>query len=298
MTTINISILYLLAVTIIISACEMVVDIDMPDHKPVLVINSLFNSDSIFRVAVSHSIGIQEDASDITNIENATIEILENNISLGSLSWLPIGFYTNPLIKITAGASYEIRVSAGDYPAVTSTNTIPLAKMIIIKQVKDSVKIGEAQMEQYVTEVTIEIPDQAAEVNFYAIQIYAEDTFYSSWDDSVWVNSYFLNLSTRDPVLGQTEEYTQMLKFSDELFNGKNYSAIFYFEETDKNSIDSVFLYFYSLSSSYYYYSVTKDLYYRTHNNPFSEPVQVYTNIENGLGIFAGRCGSRIALQY
>ena len=41
-------------------------------------------------------------------------------------------------------------------------------------------------------------------------------------------------------------------------------------------------------TEEYYQYNYTRDLQASTENNPFAQPVQVFDNIEGGLGIFAG----------
>ena len=41
-------------------------------------------------------------------------------------------------------------------------------------------------------------------------------------------------------------------------------------------------------TEEYYNYNYTRDLQASVENNPFAQPVQVYDNVENGLGIFAG----------
>ena len=43
-----------------------------------------------------------------------------------------------------------------------------------------------------------------------------------------------------------------------------------------------------TVTEEYYTYNYTRDLQASVENNPFAQPVQVFDNIENGLGIFAG----------
>ena len=46
--------------------------------------------------------------------------------------------------------------------------------------------------------------------------------------------------------------------------------------------------YLYNISQDYYYYRRSLELYNQTSGNPFAQPVQVFSNIQNGFGIFAG----------
>ena len=42
------------------------------------------------------------------------------------------------------------------------------------------------------------------------------------------------------------------------------------------------------IDKPFYKYVVSNEAYQAAHNNPFAEPVQVYTNITGGFGIFSG----------
>ena len=47
-------------------------------------------------------------------------------------------------------------------------------------------------------------------------------------------------------------------------------------------------IYLHNISKSYYYYRISLELYQNASGNPFAQPVQVFSNIENGFGVFAG----------
>jgi hypothetical protein len=86
--------------------------------------------------------------------------------------------------------------------------------------------------------------------------------------------------------------------FNDLLFNGQNkaleleipyenYSGIEVGYEWSYKTL-SVRVYLHNISKSYYYYRNSLELYQSASGNPFAQPVQVYSNIENGFGVFAG----------
>ena len=50
----------------------------------------------------------------------------------------------------------------------------------------------------------------------------------------------------------------------------------------------SITLHLQNISKSYYYYRTSLELYKDASRNPFAQPVQVFSNINNGFGIFAG----------
>jgi len=89
---------------------------------------------------------------------------------------------------------------------------------------------------------------------------------------------------------GYTEGiYTDDMAFSDALFNGDTCSLNIHFAYND--NVDYVYIILRSVSENYYRY---KKSLYRYEVNSFSNilnssnPVGLYSNIENGYGIFAG----------
>ena len=66
-----------------------------------------------------------------------------------------------------------------------------------------------------------------------------------------------------------------------------NFSAKTYYIDPNTGGFYQVILT--SLSEEAYKYFVTLDRYYMANGDFFAEPVQVISNIENGLGIFGGK---------
>ena len=90
------------------------------------------------------------------------------------------------------------------------------------------------------------------------------------------------------------------LVLHDLLFNGQNKALEIELKDFEKDIyIDkdgyfysyktlSITLYLHNISKSYYYYRTSLELYENASRNPFAQPVQVFSNISNGFGIFAG----------
>ena len=86
--------------------------------------------------------------------------------------------------------------------------------------------------------------------------------------------------------------------FNDLLFNGQNKSLELEIPYDNFSGIEvgyewsyktlSVRVYLHNISKSYYYYRTSLELYQSASGNPFAQPVQVYSNIESGFGVFAG----------
>ena len=130
-----------------------------------------------------------------------------------------------------------------------------------------------------------------------------------------------------DPVVDNpSDDYVSELLFKDVNFNGQEYALKLYMRQTtsatqnptypalfardfyrlgedeyvynldgeivykpgDSFPTDFMYALLRTVTEEYYQYIFTRDLQASVENNPFAQPVQVFDNIENGLGIFAG----------
>jgi len=93
-------------------------------------------------------------------------------------------------------------------------------------------------------------------------------------------------MNFEDPALTGEDEYLDKLLLTDRLFDGKDHSISFKLDPYFAN-VENVSIYFTSISESYYDYKTTLSLQKEVSGDPFAQPVQVFTNIQHGLGIFA-----------
>ena len=66
------------------SEMETVIDLEIPTHEPVLVLNGFLDTDSSIKVSVSHSAGAFDNANP-SFIRNAEALLFENDIFVDSL---------------------------------------------------------------------------------------------------------------------------------------------------------------------------------------------------------------------
>ena len=71
---------------LIISCSEMetVIDLEIPTHEPVLVLNGVLDTDSSIKVSISHSAGAFDNANP-TFIRNADALLFENDVFVDTL---------------------------------------------------------------------------------------------------------------------------------------------------------------------------------------------------------------------
>jgi hypothetical protein len=228
------------------------------------------------------------------------------------------GYYTSPSIKISSNQNYSITVSAPDFESVTSNIDVP--SIVPIEEIDTFI----TQLpQQYTLNARINFTDPIQEKNFYLLEMEKVSLYLSEDSNNQWNQpNYFYTkaiISPDDPVF--EKENTGIFSvggsaypiFKDNLIDGKNYSISFGIESVYTNveftgfpfnnswgdlknyQLDVYKINFYSISESYYQYFKTKSMQHFADGDPFSDPVMVYTNIENGMGIFGS---SSISSKY
>ena len=269
------------------NSCETIVNVDLPEHKPVIVVNSFFNPDSIWEVNLTRSQGALENGP-IQNITDAKVEIWESGNLVIGLNNIGHGYYRANNSKPLPGKSYELHVSAPGYTAVTANDIVPQKVEIL------EVKIDTIKSADYIEdlELSIVFNDPPDIDNKYHIAIWGKSNYQGK------VRMRAIDFSSNDlliteNIVGETEKfYGNQAVFEDALLAGKQYELkllvpMYYFEDVFY-AMDEFFIVLSSVSNSYFKYHRSFQKHQETGDNPFSEPVIVYNNIENGLGIFAG----------
>lgn len=282
--------LFLVAASLAFASCETIVNIDLPEHKRALVVNSLFAHDSVLTVEVSHSIG-SLDNSQINFVDNATVEIYKDGNYVGTLPSIGDGKYASSGVVARHGSSYTVKASAPAYDPVSSTTKVPVPVAVTSWSLKDS---AVSIYGSYMAELSLTFNDPPGERNFYMLELYVVDSM---------GNSY------REGIFPKTEESTTeqavypFILINDELINGKTYTvnalmeSYLVFMVTPPNGTGNLVARFKSISSDFYLYLKTRDLQAMNGGNPFSEPVRVYSNIDGGYGIFAGSSATSVTIK-
>ncbi len=273
-----------------LTACETVIEIDIPTGKPFIVANSFFNADSSWSVELFYSRHILDD-SFFRPVEDATVTILAPEgleIPLAKDEEKP-GLYVNTEQKPLINVEYTLQIQKDGYETVTSTSKLPVP--VPIKRVEFENTTGLSDTNENLTAKVIF--DDPAGQNFYELYVMALfDYYYVNFqDDTIHQYSYRkVYLETTDNTLVDNSWNNGSLIFRDILFNNSEAGINLKFSNYYYNNIDIKRLDFYLISQSreYYLYNETANLQDYNSGDPFAQPVQVYNNIQNGKGIFAG----------
>lgn len=244
---------------------------------------------------------------------DGTLELYENGTLLKQ-QYSPTGRFQFPDIKPKAGATYRIAGKSHD-KLLEAETTIP-EKVEVISI--DTMTVNNQFINKRL-QVKVKIKDPSGD-NFYRIIVSNESLVLLKNVDGNGTQKYYLNtgedwISTDSPVfnslynnlgneeidVGPTNDYNI---FPDDYFKGKEYTIQFFINnynygnnpypggyggnETTKTIYKRRIIHVQQLSKDLFNYLKYLKLYEFYHDNPFAEPVPVYSNVNGGVGIFAG----------
>lgn len=289
--------LFLLSISLVYISCEKVIPFDGDVNTPKLVINSVFESDSTFKVHVSSSRSVIDTAS-FNNIDDAIVSIKDDNENIiETLNHIENGFYKGQTFP-QENQTYILEVNHPDYADITASDSLP--SPITINSVDTSTIIDPINGNRLQISMNFDDPENTQ--NYYLIETYS-------------VNEYLVikNSDTTEYELDTTKQFMVLTDevfqnggspwreqglFNDLLFNGQNKTLELEIPNDSWSGSEDGYdwsyqtltlrLYLHNITLSYYYYRTSLELFQNASGNPFAQPVQVYSNIENGFGVFAG----------
>lgn len=292
----------LIAVTFSMSSCETIIDLDLPEHEPAITLNCFFHTDTTITVLIYENRFILDDDLEFDPIENATVSLYSEGSLIGVLSEdsIPARYQLN--FYPEAGVAYTITAEKEGFETVEATDIIPgpLAELKIISI--------EPQLTDYGPEYHLiySIEDLPGK-DYYETRLFkwrhSYDSYYDEEADTVYY--YYrgdvlreINYYEVRAELNEFQDIRVNKLFSDELFDSRTRefeiafggypTSVIVKGEPNNEDTGSYVLQVRHVSEDYYMYQTTASLQSEVDGNPLAEPVQVFGNVTNGYGIFAG----------
>lgn len=299
--------------TALLTACETSFETDLPTHEPVLVVNGLFAADSTWAVHITKTAPRGHLRTD-DPVEDAHIEILrggqvierlrpfKQNIGTPHESFSDV--YFSPTGRPEEGGTYMLRIAAPGFPPAEAVAFVPQSVPVAVKDVEITWEDGDARL----AEISLQFSDPPSVANYYLLKLWEEVTFADSTRQS---RTNPRSFRSTDPLLlgddydrvlaGEREPYYPRAVFSDRTIDGRTREVLIrtHLNKAREGTTRQAYVQLMSLSEDYYRYLVSRrpleedfDL-----ENPFAEPIQLYGNVEGGLGIFAGSSISTAVIE-
>lgn len=281
-------------------SCSEKIELDIPDSEPQIVVFSLMKPDSLINVRLSMTLPMLS-IEPFAIVTNAEVQLLANGIFIENLQLIGDSIYKSS-IPAQAEVNYEIYIDVPGFEQIHASATIPELVNITTGIIEPDVNYNH-QMAHYESEVEISFYDPPNIDNYYQVSFYSHST---SYYNEVWF------MHSKDPIIineGDLQFYTgissiKSLVFSDKLLN----------EQTDVRFL--IYLFFRdSVDPFVIFRSINRD-YYKFHKSQIRQafnlnigrfdainmflvnnPNDLYSNIENGIGIFAGYSETHFELE-
>lgn len=292
---------YILPLLILLTSCvkdEGVVG--LPQDNNLVVVNAKITPDSLFKVKVSHSTSALDTMEELADL-SCQIKLYEDGVeilNLGEEDVNPYGIYRSNDFRPKAGRSYQLYCNSNRYGMVQSETRIPapFESDTMLFNVSSMIVSGvDVEHERLRTRAKINIRcnfvDNVSEVNYYAISVYKVDSIYEYGGDNWTVDSSSVRLKTNFldiSSLNFEQNSRKVLLFSDKEFASPEQEIVINVDFTGAHLTDKVYVKLSSVSESYYLYESSFGEYVEGLTTPFSSPYYVYSNVENGFGVFGG----------
>jgi hypothetical protein len=308
------------------SSCLKVKEIPLPESSPIIVVNGLFNPDSLWKVNISTSANTTKESDFfLPYVGNAEVELWEADTLLGKMIYAGSGNYLLPTYP-QVNTLYRLQVSVPGFDTLFAESRIPVYPTQMAANWDLSTKVNQTDRFGGVFDafgLSFNFVDPVLEDNFYLFGtayydscsctypvLGGEDTLViDPFDDLLKSGGLYSNISDA------TYSDLQRLLLSDETFNGierelnvftPDTAELFYGifmdvpprSDSDSLRIENVFLNerlyveifadSWSLSEDLYLYLSSYFLQGTQTANPFANYSNVYSNVEGGTGIFAG----------
>lgn len=288
---------------LLFSSCTKVLDDELPENEPKLVINGLINPDSILNINISKTVHVFENEGNnsLPFIEGATTKFYRDGEFLFNLEEHENGYYSKPGFFPSLNHTYKIEVEKSGFKAVNAETRIPNPIDILSL---DTIHASESSDYYYGTKIKCDLKylDPAGVDNYYRLdcflhyvdeqgqEVVYRQAVYVDENDEYFFDKSWNYLLWADPLSDGNEVTISFGIYID------NYA---YYENNDTVDV-SYLITLSTLSKDLYKYDKTRSLFFDSggSDDPFSEPVLIYSNITDGYGVFGGFSGDTISFQY
>lgn len=315
--------IFLIAAIGMLAACEKPVYFDIEDTEPKVVVNSVISADSsmVARVTLSRFF---LDNTNFKVVNDAVLRLTVNGVAASPASYNK-GFYTIS-VSPQAGDTLHLEVSVPGRGMVSAGTRVPYMPNVPQMKVlnKSMTEYGESSL-KFLLALNDRAQEHVGyQVRAMVYDTVDFDTTYSErwdWDldrvvgyDTILPHQeivvYSLSMECDDPILASgfdlgdifdfkanscKSEYVDRYLFLDDAFSGSSHDFIIngsYYDYYSNDYMDDQITHHrwleievQALNYDLYMYTKTR-MQQRNSDDLFSEPVQIYCNIKDGIGIF------------
>ena len=273
--------LAMLSVMVCVSSCTTDADIPLPEVDPKIVVNCFIGDElTVIKAVVFKSNPVFSDGDGnypyTSNVEENMYVVISNGSISAELVFNPeTEFYEvgTDVFPLVPGGNYTLTVTALDGETVSANTTIPLNAPIVQSSSFDVAQISNDFYGEQ-TRVTIKqtLTDPSSSFDYYR--------FYYVLQDQFLTNIYV------------SEDYSDDNSLDGNLLYNEHEMTAYYGSDNPITSVKA-----FVIRGSEEYQRFHKTVYNQSPGDPFSEPSIIYSNVEGGLGVFAGYRQVEVVIQ-
>lgn len=269
-------------------SCFLEKNIEYPVVPNVLAVNCFFSPQKTWAVEVTKTMSYADTSRYFETIKNAKVEVYdENGLRADSLTFEG-GVYKGKTFP-KPGLRYVLKASAPGFPDVQASDAtppLPAYKMEWAKQPDRRVDVFGDTLE--VTRLNLDFiwQDAPGQKNYYYYSAYHHNEYVyggQKYSYDQWLTDFQLY----QPSTVETITHTKRV-FSDAAFNGKNFKLRGYIMPWKDGKSPKAEFKMGVLSESYFRYLTEGSSTVGNEDGFFSSNAPFYSNVQGGLGIFAG----------
>ena len=286
--------LFIMTAFFILSSCEREAHINIPPQVQKLVAESWQGQNVFPEARISHTRGVtdplaQGGQANPYIVRNAIALLYENDVFRDTLKFNIVSEkYKAAIARIQAGKTYKLLLSAPDFPAAEAISftplLVPINNLVFTANVRSDAD-GNPQ-----DEVKLSFTDNGATEDYYLLRILDA---YGGYLYCINTNDKDVEkLVYEDPFYAEDCLQSDRLLLSDINFNGALKTLIFYVEsgslgtQNTPGGLRRATVELLHINKDYYKYIKSLNSYENAVDNPFAEPVNLYSNVKNGYGLF------------
>ena len=308
---------YLVVLSAALVGCETTLEIELPSVNPATVVNSYFTPDSVWSVHLSRAQSLRAEQARFIGISDAQVTITskDGNLEL-ILDHFGEGVYRATMTHPKPGTEYQLNVERFGHPSLQAHDYVPTEiEVEYTYKLVEAAHLAVFETVYVEAHVTVSLKDKEEERNYYKLVVVpaAADNdlkrpllFETTAGSIVGENAPHYDISPSGERLGLRDAI-----FSDRTKNGERieFSISFsfalredcYWAYIDANTTlaggCSPAAYLMHISKAFYDYALTYRLQRHLSAEPNSEPIAVTSNVNGGVGVFAGFVGYKLDLK-
>ena len=306
-------------------SCEEIIEFKGEKTEPKIVLYCMLKPDDTISVSLAKSHAVFDVKYTPQQITDAVVRLYRDGELVETLTYVPPesceycspaehSRYVSQGIRPVPGSTYRIEAEVPGLKSVSAETSLPVLVPVL------SIDTTTDNEEEYNTFLVtkVKFADPGATENYYRISVTRLEGYYSGdrsvpYNPEAYVNVVMSDDSyaaTAEPIIAPEQEedlfgiYSSNTYnvFSDELISGQEYDLtlkISFYREPDTTHYE--FTHFkielHSISKELYLYLRSYAAHMQTRDSFFAEPVLVYSNVSDGLGVFGSDAVSTATIE-